>query len=141
MDIPIKLLDSAAKLPRRANPGDAGLDLCALMGGAIEPGDRAMIRTGISVAIPEGYYGRVAPRSGLAVKKGIGIMAGVVDSIYRGEVCVVLINHDKINTFYWEAGDRIAQLIIEKYHNVNWQVVDTLPESVRGENGWGSSGV
>lgn len=140
MNIPIKTLHIAARWPTRANPGDAGYDLYALEDQPIHPGGRAVIRTGISLAIPEGYYGRIAPRSGLAVKKGIDVLAGVVDSTFRGEIGVVLINLGR-DLFEVRTGDRIAQLIIERYHDVNWEVVDTLPESARAAGGFGSTGV
>lgn len=137
--IPIKLLNSAARVPTRANETDAGYDLYAIEDQPIHPGGRAVVKTGIAVAITEGYYGRVAPRSGLAVKKGIDVLAGVVDASYRGEVGVVLINLG-FDLFEVKAGDRIAQLIIEKCHDVVWQEVETLPDSQRGAGGFGSSG-
>lgn len=124
----------------RANPSDAGLDLCSSEDHTIHPGQRAAIPTGIAVEIPEGYYGRVAPRSGLAVKHGIDVLAGVVDSGYRGEIKVVLINTDSKNSFDVRRGDRIAQLIIERHYNFELEEVDSLSDSARGSSGFGSSG-
>lgn len=139
MNIEIKLLTHSATLPTRANNGDAGYDLYSVEQTYLRPGERAMVKTGISVAIPLGYYGRVAPRSGLAVKHGIDVMAGVVDSTYRGEVCVVLINLGK-DPIDIPSGTRIAQLIIEACYSAEWQVVDKLSDTARGSGGFGSSG-
>lgn len=147
MNVPIKLLHPDAKLPTRADPGAAGYDLYATESAyivgtrsdAVLPDSRAIIPTGISLVIPEGYYARIAPRSGLAAKHGIDVLAGVVDSSYRGEIKVILVNLSS-EGFSVYAGDRIAQLIIEKCHDADWQVVDTLPESARGAGGFGSSG-
>lgn len=139
MNIDIKILNDAAMLPARAKPSDAGADLFSTHDDAIAPGQRRLIKTGIAVAIPEGHYGRIAPRSGLAWKRGIDVMAGVIDAGYRDELGVVLINlSDEV--FNIKRGDRIAQLIIEKCEEVKWNVVGELPESVRGEGGFGSTG-
>jgi len=137
----IKLLTDKSKTPTRANPMDAGLDLYSIEKLALIPNNRRLIRTGISLEIPEGYYGRVAPRSGLAVKNGIDVFAGVVDSSYRGELCVVLYNSDKLIPFLINEGDRIAQLIIEKHYNFTIEEVSKLNETERGSGGFGSSGV
>jgi len=140
MNIPIKWLEPNAALPKRANDIDAGYDLFATHAiQIVSQGGRALVKIGISIAIPPGYYGRIAPRSGLALKKGIDVLAGVVDASYRGELGVVLINHG-LEPFDIVPGDRIAQLIIEKCHTVEWQEVDTLPDSQRGADGFGSSG-
>lgn len=136
----IKLLTDKSKIPTRANSTDAGLDLYSIEKLALIPNTRRLIRTGISLEIPEGYYGRVAPRSGLAVKSGIDVFAGVVDSSYRGELCVVLFNSDKSNPFLINEGDRIAQLIIEKHYNFPIEEVSQLNETERGSGGFGSSG-
>lgn len=147
MQLSFKKLHPAAQVPAQANPYDAGYDLYSvertrlsgISSGAIMPHCQDIVSTGISVAIPEGYYGRIAPRSGLAAKYGIDVLAGVVDASYRGELKVVLINlGDQMVTI--EPGNRIAQLIIEKCHSVEWKEVDELPESVRGDGGFGSSG-
>lgn len=107
----------------------------------IQPLERKTISTGLRLEIPEGYYGRVAPRSGLAAKNGIDVLAGVVDSGYRGEVNVVLHNTDKSNTFFVQPGDRIAQIIIERHYNMEFvEVVDELSDTSRGDGGFGSSG-
>jgi len=140
----IKLLHENAKVPLRANPEDAGADLFSVEDCSIGPGERKIIPTGISVKLPEvvgsgGYYGRIAPRSGLAAKNGIDVLAGVIDSTYTGEIKVVLLNTgDKV--FEIKSGDRIAQLIIEKHYNFNFEVVSELPKTERGSGGFGSTG-
>jgi dUTP pyrophosphatase len=140
----VKLLHPDAKVPTRANATDAGLDLYALdnpgFGSFIAPGNRAVLRTGIAISIPQGYVGRVLPRSGLAVNNGIHVMAGVVDSSYRGEVRVVLANLGN-SPFTAHPGDRIAQLVIQKIELWTPQVVEELDDTERGENGFGSSGL
>lgn len=134
-------ISSNAKSPNRANPTDAGADLHSIEKHIIQPLERKLISTGIAMEIPEGYYGRIAPRSGLAAKNGIDVLAGVVDSSYRGEVKVILFNTDKSNTFFVEPGDRIAQIIIEKHYNFEFiEVVEELANSNRGQNGFGSTG-
>lgn len=135
----IKLLHPAAKVPTRANPTDAGLDLYAAEGFGLRAGDIKIIATGIAISIPDGYVGRILPRSGLAAKHGIHVLAGVVDSSYRGEIKVVLANlGDGVCGFV--DGSRIAQLVIQKVELWTPQVVDELDETERGENGFGSSG-
>ena len=128
-------------LPERAYAGDAGLDLAACERVTISPGERAVVGTGLAVAIPEGYAGFVLPRSGLAVRHGIGKVnsPGLIDSGYRGEVRVVLLNTDRDQPFEVEPGMRIAQLVILQLPPVDLQVVDELPASERGERGFGSS--
>ncbi len=137
--VQIKKIDSQAKTPTRANSSDAGYDLYSLEAGLILRGSRELIKTGISIAIPPGYYGRVAPRSGLAVKKGIDVLAGVIDSGYRGEIGVVLQNLDK-NHFAYKKGDRIAQLILEQCNSIKWVEVEDLQDSQRSDGGFGSTG-
>jgi dUTP pyrophosphatase len=142
MKIKINKLVPQATIPTRSNGTDAGYDLYAAVNGRIEGKNRDVINTGISIAIPEGYYGRIAPRSGLAVKNGLDVLAGVVDSGYRGEVGVVLQNLGYMD-FEYSEGDRIAQLIIEKCHDVEWEEVaypEDLTSSERGEDGFGSTG-
>lgn len=138
--IAIKLLNEFAKIPSRANKTDAGADLFSVEDVVIGPMQRKMISTGIALQIPENYYGRVAPRSGLAVKNGIDVLAGVVDSSYRGEIKVVLINTDKNEEFNVKKGDKIAQLIIESHHNFDFVITDSLEETNRGSGGFGSTG-
>jgi dUTP pyrophosphatase len=135
----VKLLNSTAKLPTRGKPGDAGLDLYATETHLLVKGCKAIISTGIAVAIPKGTYGRVAPRSGLAAKYGIDVGAGVCDETFRGEIKVVLFNHGD-SDYLVNVGDRIAQLIITPYIEV--EVVESieLEKSVRGTDGFGSTG-
>jgi dUTP pyrophosphatase len=132
---------SASKTPfQRANPTDAGADLASSEDKTILPLSRATVRTGVSMEIPEGYYGRVAPRSGLAHNHGIDVLAGVIDSSYRGEIRVVLYNTDKEEPFQVRFGDRIAQLIIEKHYNFEFVEVEDLSRTERGASGFGSTG-
>ena len=128
-------------LPRHAYAGDAGLDLSACERVVLEPGERALVATGVAVAIPAGYAGYVQPRSGLAIEHGITIVntPGLVDSGYRGELRIILLNTDTEHAFTIEPGMRIAQLVILPVPPVELQVVDELPESERGERGFGSS--
>lgn len=134
-------LTPQAKVPTRANRTDAGADLYSIEEVTIQPQERKLVSTGICLEIPEGYYGRIAPRSGLAVKNGIDVLAGVVDSSYRGEIKVVLFNSDKSNTFFVQKGDRIAQIIIEDHFNFEFvEVVEELSQSDRGDSGFGSTG-
>jgi len=142
-DVPhvrVRLLDADAKTPVRSNPTDAGADLSSTESVMIHPGERKTVGTGVAMEIPEGFYGRVAPRSGLASKHGVDVLAGVVDSSYRGEIKVVLLNTDKHNTFHVEKGDRIAQIIFEGHFNFPLVESDSLENSSRGSGGFGSSG-
>ena len=134
-----KRLRPDAKLPTRANPGDAGYDLAAVEDVTIPPRGKAIVPTGVAIAIPEDTYARVAPRSGLAAKHAIHVGAGVVDSGYRGEIKVVLFNLSDTE-FVVSAGDRIAQMIVTRIATPDVLEADTLPDSVRGEGGFGSSG-
>tara|TARA_Y100000004_G_scaffold197368_1_gene271530 strand:+ start:4188 stop:4661 length:474 start_codon:yes stop_codon:yes gene_type:complete len=138
MIIKIKKLFPKAKLPERAHDSDAGYDLFSTEDNYLKPLERKVIKTGIGVKIPEGYYGRIAPRSGLAVKQGIDVLAGVIDSGYTGEVGVVLINLSREPVHIME-GAKIAQLIIEKCHSIEWEEVDDLSQTERGDGGYGSS--
>jgi len=128
-------------LPRHAYVGDAGLDLSACESTVLEPGERALVATGVAVAIPPGYAGYVQPRSGLAIEHGITIVntPGLVDSGYRGELRIIVLNTDREHAFAIEPGMRIAQLVILPVPLVELRVVDELPESERGERGFGSS--
>jgi dUTP pyrophosphatase len=128
-------------LPRQAYPGDAGLDLAACDHVVLGPGERAVVSTGVAVAIPSGYAGYVQPRSGLAADHGITMVnaPGLVDSGYRGELRVILLNTDREQPFEIEPGMRVAQLVVLSVPPVELRVVDELPASERGERGFGSS--
>ena len=128
-----------AKLPTRANPQDAGYDLYSAQDVIIPAHGRCLVKTNIAVKIPDGHYGRVAPRSSLAVKHSIDVAAGVVDRGYRGDVGVALVNHSA-HDYLVETGDRIAQLIIEKCASVDVVSVDSLNDTARGSGGFGSTG-
>jgi len=138
VDIPIIASDA----PVYAHPGDAGADLTAAEAVRLEPGQRALVGTGLRIALPEGYVAFVAPRSGLAAKHGITIVTspGTVDAGYRGEIKVSLLNTDSEQAFDVAVGDRIAQLIVMPVPRARFLPVDTLPDSVRGEGGFGSTG-
>lgn len=132
---------SAPKEPLfRANASDAGIDIRAAEDATVRPMQRVSVSTGLRLEIPEGYYGRIAPRSGLALRHGIDVLAGVVDSGYRGEVKVILFNTDTEEVFPVSAGDKIAQLIIEKHYNPEFVEVEDLTSTDRGSGGFGSSG-
>lgn len=137
----IKITPSAT-LPVRATPGAAGYDLFSTDSYVVLPGRRVVVSTGISVQLPPGTYGRIAPRSGLAVKHGLDVLAGVVDPDYTGEIKVVLQNMDANQPFVIRPGYRIAQLILEKYDVVEVVECTDLPDQgARGSNGFGSTGV
>jgi dUTP pyrophosphatase len=142
-ELPIRKLRDDAVVPARAYAGDAGLDLASCERVELAPGERATVGTGLAVAIPEGYAGYVQPRSGLAAKHGITIVnsPGLVDSGYRGELRVVLLNTDARETFVVEPGMRIAQLVLVPIPDVEPVEVDELPETERGVRGFGSSAV
>tara|TARA_R110000751_G_scaffold42375_2_gene98477 strand:+ start:271 stop:750 length:480 start_codon:yes stop_codon:yes gene_type:complete len=138
MEILIKKTHPEAAVPTQATEGDAGYDLYSLDEITLTPLARTVVKTGISLAIPMGFYGRIAPRSGLAVKKGLDVLAGVVDSGYRGNVGVVLINLSG-ETVSLDKKSKVAQLIIEQCLDVEWVESEDLSESRRGEEGYGSS--
>ncbi|HET7567175.1 MAG TPA: dUTP diphosphatase [Gaiellaceae bacterium] len=142
IELPIRRLRDDAVVPERAYAGDAGLDLSACERVELGPGERALVGTGLAVAIPDGYAGFVQPRSGLAAKHGITIVnaPGLVDSGYRGELKVVLLNTDRREPFVVEPGMRIAQLVVLPVPGAVPVEVDELPASERGEGGFGSSG-
>lgn len=142
MSLRVLRLDERAKLPTRAHPGDAGLDLRALDDAAVGPGERAVIRTGIAVEIPEGEAGLVVPRSGLAARHGVALVnaPGLIDAGYRGEIQVLLLNTDRDATFEVRAGDRIAQLVLVKVQLAEVVEVEALAVSDRGAAGFGSTG-
>lgn len=135
----IRKLDESAIIPTRATDSDAGYDLYSTNDGVVPARGRKVVGTGIAIAIPPGHYGRVAPRSGLAVKRGIDVLAGVVDSGYRGEVGVVLQNLSD-EDFPFKKGDRVAQLILEQCNTIGWVELDELEDSVRSDGGFGSTG-
>ena len=139
----IKLLSDKAVVPSRGSSGAAGYDLYSIESHTLEPGERKIFKTGLSIAIPQGYYGRIAPRSGLAVKHGIDVLAGVIDSDYRGEIMVALINlsSEQIKLPLIKDGNEtaVAQIIFEKYNNVNFDVVEDLDTTFRGLGGFGST--
>jgi dUTP pyrophosphatase len=141
IELPIVRLRDDAVVPERAYSGDAGLDLAACERVELRPGERALVGTGLAIAVPEGYAGYVQPRSGLAARHGITIVntPGLVDSGYRGELRVILLNTDRSETFVVEPGMRIAQLVIVPVPEVEPVVVDELPDSERGVRGFGSS--
>jgi dUTP pyrophosphatase len=143
IDLPVKVLDAAARIPDAAYDGDAGLDLASIEDVEIPPGGRLGVRTGLAVAIPEGHAGFVQPRSGLALHHGITVLntPGLIDSGYRGELVVVLHNTDLHEPFRVEAGDRIAQLVILAVPAVAPRQVEELPGSERSARGFGSSAV
>jgi dUTP pyrophosphatase len=141
-ELAVRRLREEAVLPERAYPGDAGLDLVACERLVIEPGERAVVGTGIAIAVPEGHAGLVVPRSGLAARHGIGIVnaPGLIDAGYRGEVRVVLVNTDREERFTVEPGMRIAQLVLVPVCAAQPVEVEALPETERGLAGFGSSG-
>jgi dUTP pyrophosphatase len=141
IELAVARLRDDARLPERAYAGDAGLDLAACERVELAPGERAVVPTGIAVAIPEGFAGFVQPRSGLAARHGIAVVnsPGLIDSGYRGEIRVVLLNTDPERAFVAEAGDRIAQLVVVPIPELDLVEVDELPPSERGVRGFGSS--
>jgi dUTP pyrophosphatase len=140
--VAVRRLDPDLPLPGYAHPGDAGADLVAAVDAELPPGGRALVRTGIAIAVPAGYVGLVHPRSGLAARMGVTVLnaPGTVDSGYRGEIMVNLVNHDPEATAKICRGDRIAQLVVQRVERADFQVVDQLPESRRGTGGHGSTG-
>lgn len=139
MELEIKKLEDSAILPSYSHKGDAGLDLYSNMAFSLEQGQRMLVKTGISIKIPEGYVGLVWPRSGLSIKKGVDVLAGVIDSGYRGEVGIVLLNTGYDDVVI-SKGDRIAQLLIQPIEIVNIKEVEELDSSERGVSGFGSTG-
>jgi dUTP pyrophosphatase len=138
----VKRLDPAARLPVRAHPGDAGVDLHALAAVTLAPGARAAVRTGLALEIPHGQAGLVLPRSGLALRHGIALVnaPGLIDAGYRGELQVLLLNTDRAQTVELAAGERIAQLVLVDVALAEIVEVDRLSDSARGSGGFGSSG-
>ncbi|UTT50312.1 MULTISPECIES: dUTP diphosphatase [Rhodococcus] len=140
--IPLRRLDPELPVPTRAHPGDAGVDLCTSADVTLGPGERALVGTGIAVALPVGTVGLIHPRSGLAAKFGLSVVntPGTVDAGYRGEIKVCLINHDTERAVELRRGDRIAQLLVQRVELVDFVEVDELDDTARGSGGYGSSG-
>lgn len=138
----IRRLDSGVPLPARQHASDAGYDLVTAVDVELGPGARALVPTGIAIAVPAGYAGFVQPRSGLAAKHGISIVntPGLIDSGYRGEIKVMLVNLDRAETFRAARGERIAQLVIQRVEDVEWREVASLDDTDRGDGGHGSTG-
>ena len=143
MRLTIKRLDQNLPLPTYARQGDAGLDLMSSEDFELKPGERALMPTGIAVAIPSGFAGFVQPRSGLAIDRGLGILnsPGLIDSGYRGEIKVIAINSDPLESIHVRRGDKIAQLVIVEVPVIELVEVHELPVSDRGEEGFGSTGL
>jgi dUTP pyrophosphatase len=142
MNLKIKRLSDAAVIPQYAHPGDAGLDLVSIEAQTILPGESRLIRTGIAIELPENTEAQVRPRSGLALKHQITVLntPGTIDAGYRGEVCVILINHGT-QAFQVEPGMRIAQMVIASFIRVTVEAVEALEDTVRSDGGFGSTGV
>jgi dUTP diphosphatase len=142
VEILITRLDEDVPLPSYAHPGDAGADLTTTVDVTLDPGERAMVPTGIGIALPEGYVALVHPRSGLAARHGLSIVnaPGTVDAGYRGEIKVMLVNLDPREPVSLRRGDRIAQLVVQQVERARFVEVERLPGSVRGEGGYGSTG-
>lgn len=142
ISVQVVRLDPSLPLPAYSHPGDAGLDLFAAEDVLLPPGARQAVRTGLAIALPLGFVGLVHPRSGLALKHGLGMVnaPGTIDAGYRGEVKVLLVNHDRERAIALAKGDRIAQLLVQRVARVVWDEVLELPETVRGEGGFGSTG-
>ena len=142
VDVLVHRLDPDLPLPAYAHPGDAGADLYSAVDLTLAPGARAMVPTGVAIALPDGYAAFVHPRSGLAHRFGVGIVnaPGTVDAGYRGEIKVLLVNHDRTTSAEFRRGDRIAQLVIQRVDRARFHEVTTLPGSARGVGGHGSTG-
>ena len=138
----ITRLDPSVPLPKYGKPGDAGADIATRIDFTLQPGERALIPTGLSIALPNGYAAFVHPRSGLAIKHGVSMVntPGTVDAAYRGELQIMLINHDPREAISFSKGDRIAQLVIQKVERADFVEVTQLPGSERGSGGFGSTG-
>src|ERR1700745_3452694 len=141
-EVLIQRLDPGVPLPSYAHPGDGGADLTTAEDVELGPGERAIVRTGIAIALPEGYAAFVHPRSGLAAKHGVTVVnaPGTVDAGYRGEIKVILLNTDAARPVRFRRGDRIAQLVVQRVEHVTFREAPVLPDSARGGNGFGSTG-
>jgi dUTP pyrophosphatase len=142
VDLLVTRLDPGLPLPSYSHPGDAGADLCTAVDARIEPGERAILPTGLAIALPDGYAAFVHPRSGLAARYGIALVnsPGTIDAGYRGEVKVIVVNLDRTAPVLFRRGDRIAQLVVQRVEKVRFHEVAELPGTARGEGGLGSTG-
>lgn len=142
VDVLIRRLDPGLPLPSSANPGDAGVDLCAAADAELAPGERAVLPTGVAIALPDGYAAFVHPRSGLAARCGVSLVnaPGTVDAGYRGEIKVIVVNLDPRERVSFQRGDRIAQLVVQQVEKVRFHEVAQLPGSARADGGFGSTG-
>ena len=138
----VRRLHDDLPLPAYAHPGDAGADLVAAEDVELAPGERAVVPTGVAIALPDGYAAFVHPRSGLAAKHGLSLVnaPGTIDAGYRGEIKVIVVNLDRDRPIVLRRGDRLAQLVVQRVERARFEVVDELPESVRSEGGFGSTG-
>ena len=142
LEIAVRRLDPDVPLPHYAHPGDAGADLTTTVDVDLAPGERALVPTGLAIALPDGYVALLHPRSGLAARHGLSIVntPGTIDAGYRGEIKVMLINHDPAHSIRLRRGDRIAQLVVQRYERAVFTAVEHLPDSARGTGGYGSTG-
>jgi dUTP pyrophosphatase len=142
LEVAVVRLDPDVPLPAYAQPGDAGCDLVTTVDADVPPGERVLLPTGLAIALPEGYAAFVHPRSGLAAHHGVGLVnaPGTIDAGYRGEIKVVLINHDPRETVHLRRLDRVAQLVVQRVEQVAWRETDRLGQTARGAGGHGSTG-
>lgn len=142
VEVLVTRTDPSVPLPTYARPGDAGADLVTTVDVTLAPGERTIVPTGIAVALPSGFVALVHPRSGLALKHGVSVVnaPGTIDAGYRGEIQVILINHDQQTAVHFAKGDRIAQLVIQRVEHAIFHEVERLPGSDRGDGGFGSTG-
>lgn len=142
LEIAVRRLDPDLPVPAYAHPGDAGADLHAATAVVLAPGERALVPTGVALALPDGYAAFVHPRSGLALRHGLSVVntPGTIDAGYRGEVKVLLVNHDRHEDVHIERGDRIAQLVVQRVEHVTFREVESLEDTSRGAGGYGSTG-
>jgi dUTP pyrophosphatase len=142
LEVLVQRLDPGVPLPRYALPGDAGADIATTVDVRLEPGQRAVLPTGLALALPEGFAAFVHPRSGLAARAGMGLVnaPGTVDAGYRGELKVIVVNHDPVHAIELRRGDRIAQLVVQRVEHAQFVEVAELPASARGSGGHGSTG-
>lgn len=143
LPVAVLRLDPDLPLPSYAHPGDAGADLVTAIDITLAPGERGVVPTGIAIALPEGYVALVHPRSGLAARHGLSLVntPGTIDAGYRGEIKILLVNHDPVEPVTLRRGDRVAQVVFQRFERAIFTEVDALPESVRGGGGYGSTGV
>ncbi len=141
-EVLLQRLDGDVPVPAYARPGDAGADLVSTVDVTVAPGERTLVPTGVALALPEGFAGFIHPRSGLALRHGLSVVntPGTIDAGYRGEIQVLLVNHDLREPVHIARGDRIAQLVVQRVEHVRFVEVEALPDSARGAGGYGSSG-